>query len=89
MKALLNLQDEYEVLCDDQPSSLKYLASKKIRDLIRRHDQITNAKYSTKIINFLIAIEKALASIVRKVSKNYFNYFDIDYNIYNISNKLC
>jgi len=67
---MIFFQEEYEVLCDDQPSSLKYLASKKIRDLIRKHEMIINSKCTTKIINILIAIEKVFASIVRKVGED-------------------
>lgn len=36
---------EYEVLCEDQPCSLRYLASKAIRDLIRQASEAKTGRY--------------------------------------------
>ena len=62
-----SVKEEYEVLCEDQPCSLRYLASKKIRDQIFERERFLNSRYSTKIVNMLLAVEKVFASIIRKV----------------------
>eukprot|EP00094_Tigriopus_californicus_P011100 TCALIF_10711-PA protein Name:"Protein of unknown function" AED:0.12 eAED:0.14 QI:0/0/0/0.33/1/1/3/0/293 len=60
------VKDDYEVLCHNQPCSLKYLAAKKIRDIVRKRDRLYNAKYSTRISNALFNIEKIFLSMLRK-----------------------
>ena len=62
-----SVNEDYEVLCEDQPCSLRYLCSKKIRDTIRERERIMNSRCTTKIINMLLAVEKVFASIIRKV----------------------
>ena len=62
-----SVKEDYEVLCEDQPCSLRYLASKKIRDQIFERERFLNSRYSTKIVNMLLAVEKVFASIIRKV----------------------
>lgn len=61
------VKDDYEVLCHNQPCSLKYLSAKKIRDIVRKRDRLYNAKYSTRISNALFNIEKLFLSMLRKV----------------------
>lgn len=63
------IRDDYEVLCEDFPCSLKYLAAKKIRDIVRKRDKMHNAKYSTKIANVVLVLERLFFVVRRKVLK--------------------
>ena len=63
------VREEYEVLCEDRPCTLKYLVAKKIRDRLKKVEMIHRKKYSTRVQNALSNIERLLAPICRKVSK--------------------
>ena len=59
--------EEYEVLCEDRPCTLKYLVAKKIRDRLKDVEIIHRKKYSTKVQNAISNIERTFAPICRKV----------------------
>ena len=66
------IREDYEVLCEDRPCSLKYLAAKKIRDRLKELELARSKKcVLTKLNNVLLGIEQLFAAVTRKVSRLY------------------
>ena len=64
------IREDYEVLCEDRPCSLKYLAAKKIRDRLKELELARSKKcVLTKLNNVLLSIEQLFAAVTRKVSR--------------------
>ena len=67
------IHEEYEVLCEGRPCSLKYLVAKKIRDRLKNVQMIHKRKYSTKVKNAISNIERLVAPILHKVNITMYN----------------
>ncbi len=65
------LREEYEVLCKNEPSSLGYLAGKAVRETIRSCEKIRKQKYSTKIADMFLAIERIVYTVFKKVGSSH------------------
>ena len=61
-----SLQEDYDVLCKNTPCSLTYLAGRVVRKLVREKEREHNAKYSTRLTNAVLALERLVFTMWRR-----------------------
>ena len=62
------IREEYEVLCEDRPCSLKYLVAKSVRDRLKDLELKQSKRCTTKLNKVILSIEQFFAALCRKVN---------------------
>ena len=75
------IREEYEVLCEDRPCSLKYLVAKKLRDYLKALEEVQSKKCATKLNNVLLSIDRLVSFLSRKVRESHLSFTSYDIGI--------